>query len=390
MPNDQKVDQAEEPRQQPQAVREGSRWLHVPPSEDQVREWFGSQPLHSGMEHGPYLGGIVVIGATEKVKVTKWKQNGDTYIMEMERATFIPYVKVDTRIAYFRDLVRRLNEGEVEEALEGVELSSRARSALQRQLDGPYVGVIRAVPQQRITDIKNFGYNLHLPEGYSMHAVTNKDASVTRYVVATFEVAIYERQSWLDSVNGRPTMPLLQGVGSKQTTVAKTWADDNALMKAETGAIGRALGVAGILVVGTGVATAEDMQEAQAPGGAAASAAESAALPPVVDREGARVDAAEAQAQPQAAQPQGQEIRTEAPDDDDTRRTFALKLQAVIERDHPEAWEAYKAWWAERGFGPLSELAGPALKGAVIKLERDLDAARTAATQAPPEEPVGT
>lgn len=379
--------QAAQQQQAPQAleaVRDGSRWIYAPPSEDQVREWFEKQPIHAGMDHGPYLGGIVVIGATEKVKVTKLKANGDLYGVEQERSVFIPYVKVDTRIAYFRDLVRALNESEVEEVLDAEGITGTVKSRLRAQLDGPFVGVIQPVPQKRITDKNSFGYNEHLPEGYSMHAVTNKDKTVTRYIVATFEVAIYERQSWLARVNGSAPVPLLQGIGSKQALVAKTWADDNALMKAETGAIGRALGVAGILVVGTGVATAEDIQEAQSPGGAAAAgAADNAALPPVVNREGEAVDKADAT--PQAEQPPAQEIGAETPDDDEAKRQRALALQAEIERDFPEAWEAYRAWWAERQFGPLSSLTGPALKGAVIKLERDLDAAKTLANAEPGE-----
>lgn len=370
--------QQQAPPAPPEAERDGSRWLYAPPSEEQVREWFLRQPLHEGMDHGPFLGGIVVIGATEKVKVTKFKHNGDPFTVEQERATYTPYVKVDTRIAYFRALVSALNVEAVEDTLSSEGIEGRVFARLRAQLDGPFVGIIRPVPQKRIADAGSFAYNAHLPEGYSMHAVTNKDRSVTRYVVATFEVVIYERQSWLNRVNGADPVPLLQGVGSKQTVVARTWADDSALMKAETGAIGRALGVAGILVVGTGVATAEDVQEAQAPGGAAAAGpADTAALPPVVDREGQQIAAQAPQA---AAQPPAQEIPAEA-DDDEARRARATTLQREIERHFPEAWEAYRAWWSERGFGPLSELSGPALKGAVIKLERDLDAARTASPE---------
>jgi hypothetical protein len=369
------MSQQEQQRQQPVATRDGSRWLHYPPNEEQVREWFATQPLHAGMDHGPYLGGIVVIGATEKVKISKWKQNGDPYITEVERAVFIPYVKVDTRIAYFHDLVSKLNEGEVDQETEG--LSDRARSILRQRLDGPFVGVIEPVPQKRITDKTSAFYNEHLPEGFSVQAVRNKDDSVTRYIVATFQVAIYERESWHSKVNGRDPVPLLQGVGSKQSLLAKTWADDNSMMKAETGAIGRALGVAGILVVGTGVATAEDVQEAQAGSGGAAAAqgGERAELPPVVDREGQPAAAQAGSADP------GQAVAAdETPESaDEAKRQHALALQAEMERDHPDTWEAYKAWWADRGFGPLSSLSGPALNGAVIKLERDLDAAKTAA-----------
>jgi hypothetical protein len=155
------MSQQEQQRQQPVATRDGSRWLHYPPNEEQVREWFATQPLHAGMDHGPYLGGIVVIGATEKVKISKWKQNGDPYITEVERAVFIPYVKVDTRIAYFHDLVSKLNEGEVDQETEG--LSDRARSRLLQR--APARGVQRAGrPEQgRLRDAL---HRRHVPGGY--------------------------------------------------------------------------------------------------------------------------------------------------------------------------------------------------------------------------------
>jgi hypothetical protein len=323
------------------AVRAGSRWLHAQPDEDEVREWFEKQSLHDGMTHGSYLGGIVLIGATEKVKLSKRKQNGDTYVAEMERAVFVPYVKVDTRIAYFHDYVRHLSDGEV----------------------GKYIGVIEPVPQKIVDEPSSAYFNAHLPEGFGIMPVRNANDSISRFLVATFRVAIIERES-----PDKP--PILQGVGSKQTSLARNWADDNAVMKAETGAIGRALGVAGILVVGTGVATAEDMQEAAAgPSGASASSSEGAVLPSETPSADAGAGAP-AEAIESALPPSEDET-------DETLRERALSLQAELERDHKAEWEAYRAWWQERGFGRLAEMGGPALRGAVVKLERDLDAAKT-------------
>ena len=338
------------------AVRQGSRWLHEPPTEEQVKEWFDSQPLHPGMQHEPFYGGIVVIGATEKVKVTRQRQDGEVYLKEIEQAVFIPYVKVDTRIAYFRNYVRVLNDGEER---------------------GDFIGVIEGVPQRRITDEKSPYFNGHLPEGFSIQVVRNGDKdSFNRYLVATFRVAIYERQSYAQVIAGQPAVPILQGVGTKQTALSKMYADDNAMMKAETGAIGRALGVAGILVVGTGVATAEDIQESMSavPGAGAA---------------GAAAGAPEASLPADAAPggPGAEEVPSDAPEggapttpegDDDTLRERALALQKELETDFPEAWQVYLAWWQQHNYGRLSELNGPALRGAVIKLERDLDAARSA------------
>jgi hypothetical protein len=95
-----------------ESVRAGSRWLYAEPTSDQVKEWFEHQPLHSDMPHGPYLGGIVLIAQEEKVKVTRKNASDQMFIEEQERATFTPYVKVDTRIAYFWDYVDVLNEPE--------------------------------------------------------------------------------------------------------------------------------------------------------------------------------------------------------------------------------------------------------------------------------------
>jgi hypothetical protein len=330
--------------------RDGSRFLHGPPSAEQVKEWFESQPLHDGMKHDPYLGGIIVLPQTEEIEVSKAKANGDTYTTKVERAVYVPYVNISTRVRYFHDYVRHLNGEDRADVLP----------------------VIRPVPQRVISDLQNTYYNENLPEGFSIAAIKNRDQSVKRFFVATFEVAIVEREFAGSYAKGEPVPVLLSGRGSKQvpTNYRNGWGDDAALMKAETGAVGRALGMAGILVVGTGVATAEDVQEAIAGGGGVedtpaapqAPIAPEAAAPQALGGSGAE---AEVQASPEA--------------DDEALRARALELQAEMERDHPEAWATFRRWWAEeRKFGPLSELRGPALRGAVTKLERDLDAARQA------------
>jgi hypothetical protein len=343
------------------AERHGSRWYNEQPTEEQVRDWFFTQPLHEGMPHEPYLGGIVLISAKEKSQVQKENANGGTYFQEIERIVFVPYVKVDTRIAYFWNYVRHLNGG---------------------SLSGDYIGVIEPVEVPRMNDHTNSYFNGHLPDGYSMLPVRNENDSISRFLVATQRVAIYERESYAQKVAGKPSPPVLQGRGSKQTALAKRWADDNALMKAETGAIGRALGVAGILVVGTGVATAEDMQEAQAgPTGAAAAAGEGATLPedPIpAEGEGVPAEAASPLATEQATPMSPQEA-------DEQFRTQATKLQREFSESYPDAYAAYVEWWKTRfpDMG-LNQLTGPALKGAVVKLERDLDAAKQATATAEP------
>jgi hypothetical protein len=343
------------------AVRQGGRWLHQQPSEEEVREWFEKQPLHEGMEHDPYVGGIVLIGATEKVKQTFQKQNGDHYVKEVEQAVHVPYVKVDTRISYFWDLVRKMNERAEEEK---------------------YVGVIEPVPQKRITELQNPYYNDMLPEGFSVLAVKYGDGGqrTSRYISATWRVAIYERESYDQRIKGKEPRPVLQGIGTKQTPLIRNFPDDSAMMKAETGAIGRALGVAGILVVGTGVATAEDVQEAQstapgASGAATPTGPEAAQLPQGEEGDPVAADAPSADA-PESGAPQEPVSPQE---EDEAMRERAKELQSELQSDFPEVWATYIEWWKGRfNESTLSQIDGPALKGAVVKLERTLDDAKQA------------
>jgi hypothetical protein len=116
------------------------------------------------------------------VKVTRKNASDQMYIEEQERATFTPYVKVDTRIAYFWDYVDVLNEQ-----------------------DGPdsYFGLIEPVPQTQISDPNSAFFNAYLPEGFGWYAVKQGNDSIRRFIVATFECAIYERQSYVDR-EGQP------------------------------------------------------------------------------------------------------------------------------------------------------------------------------------------
>jgi hypothetical protein len=325
------------------AERQGSRWLYAPPTEDELREWFRSQRLHDGMEHEPYMGGIVLIGASERYRQTMRKRNSEeTYVVESERTVHVPYVKVDTRIAYFWDMVRVLNGGD---------------------LLGKYLGVIRPVPQHRIPDPASPYFNLHLPEGFFRLPVQNKDGNFTNYFGCVRRVAIYERESYVREKN--EAVALIEGIATKQTLTGKTWADDNALMKVETSAVGRALGMAGILVVGTGVASAEDMQEFEGGTGGEAAAREPS-LPPA--------------ASPQAP---GPATGTEPLTPDQEAASLIAKIGenfAKLESDFPEQASLTGAGVTEITKGtPLRDLPLPALKGIAIRVERDLDAARNAA-----------
>lgn len=339
------------------------------PSEEMVKEWFDTQHLHADMQHEPYYGGIVVIGAVEKHKQTIIMANGATAIRESDRQVFTPYVKVDTRIAYFWTLVQIMN----------------INAAVDMSSEDKYVGVIAPRPQKQITNETSPYFNAHLPEGFFIYAARGSgggpDGNVSRYICAQWSVAIYERQSYVRMLKGEKPMPILQGIGTKQTLMAKAYPDDNAIMKAETGAIGRALGVAGILVVGTGIATAEDMQEMQT----------NSALP-IVNREGNELPAVVGPSEPDAVTAQridgpdvgGQAITVpKTPQEvDEERRQRATNLSIELKK-FPESWERYLLWYRdERGFPSLTELTGPALQGAVVKLERELDAARNPQTEA--------
>lgn len=332
-----------------ESQRQGSRWLHAPPSEEQVRDWFATQPLHTDMNHNRYVGGIVVIGATEKLKVSFLNDNGTTFVREVEQAVFTPYVKVDTRIAYFWDLVRRLNGGDLEE---------ETVQPLAREFYGDFAARIQPVPQRVIENEQSPYYNANLPVGMTVYPVRVSDQNVSRYLLATWEVTITHRESGAQ---------VLKGQGSKQTAMKRQYPDDNAIMKVETGAVGRALGMAGVLVVGTGVATAEDMQEAMAPPANTAAPATGAGA--------AQLPAETAEEPITGESVQAEHLSAEIPDNEGDLRKMATELRQQMQAASPETWQAYMEWWGTRFEGQtLESLTGPALKGAVVKLQRDLDA----------------
>lgn len=353
------------------ATRQGSRWLYAQPAEEEVKEWFDGQHLHEGMEHEPYYGGIVLISATEKFKTNFITSSGQTAIREQDRVVFTPYVKVDTRIAYFWTLVDTMN----------------LRASVGPEDDDLFYGVIEPVD---VPVVKNPGspyYNEHLPRGFFIHAAKHVNTEkVERYICAQWRVAILKRQSYLRYMEQKTRRPedrlqvpaVIIGIGTKQTNIiARNFPDDNAIMKAETGAIGRALGVAGILVVGTGIATAEDIQEAQAGGSMPTVNREGVQLPGVVGngdeaQAGTRIEGPDAEPNVVAGVQTPQDI-------DQTLREKATALSVEMKRDFPDAWEVYLHWYQEeRKFPSITELTGPALKGALTKLERALDEAKNA------------
>jgi hypothetical protein len=310
--------------------REGSRWINERPTSQEVAEWFRTVPLHDGMDHEKYVGGITLIQGVEKAdEIVGYDGDGRPVIVEdVRNVTFTPYMKVETRVAYFHDYVDHLGA------------------------DDRYAEVGTVPIIEPITPVG--GEALGLPPGFFAYRASGPKGEV-KFIGCSYRVAIVERPKFVESgIAGRRVMeaiPILEGRGTKVVPTSTRYdVDLNAVMKAETGAIGRALGVAGILVLpGSGIATAEDMLEAMAP--APAATPEGATLP-------------------------GEDVT--APLNDDELRQRATALLEEFEA-FPEAAAKFRDWAKGRGHVTLNSLNSPALKGFVRKLERDLDAARSAA-----------
>jgi hypothetical protein len=372
------------PEEQQAAVQEGSRWLHAKPTGAEFAAWFNENvPVHDGLDASKYVGGVTLISATEKVKLTKFKQNGDPYTHEVEHAVFIPYAKVETRVKYFRDLM----EAKADE----------------------WIGVIRPADVQRYADVEQMQrrfFNGHLPPGFFIHPQTwfaSQKENVSLYIGYAAEVLVYRKDDWFEK--GHDAHPVISGFGTKAVPAQKNYPDDTALMKAETGAVGRALGMAGMLVIpGSGVATAEDVQEAQASetvtpqASPEATPATVAAVATTTHAPEAPAAATQAPAQATTTAPEGQPVPQagagEEPSDEDMRQAVAAMISR-LESEHPETLERFRAWYREqsqqRNMGELHTLQGPALRGIVRRLERALATAETekqaAAAAGPPEPP---
>lgn len=313
--------------QKVEPVREGSRWLYNKPSGESVGEWFEKNvELHEGLEHEKYIGGIVLIPQQEKVKETRLAANGSTQIVEVEQMVYIPYAKVETRVAYWWDFLDRHPE---------------------------WVGAIEPVGSLRDG----------LPPGFFKIVVADKDSKNVAYLGCSVRARILtdvQKASFKqDGLGAERRMPVVQGLvgtpvreypqGTKLVPMLDRWGkpDPNAFMKAETGAVGRALGMAGMLVIpGSGVATAEDMQESGA----------SMAVEPELP------EAATAPAAPEA------EV--------DVRDKINEGL-ATLETEAPEAFEKVTTWASGRKID-LDDIKETQLRGVLRQVERGLEAAAAA------------
>ena len=297
-----------------EAVREGGRWRYHRPSSEDVADWFSTQPLDEGMRHEHYVGGVVLIPQQEKVRHT----SPDGRQIERYEQVFTPYVQIGTRVSYAR------------------------RLAEHRGLI--YVSEAADVP--RATNPTSPYFNGNMVAGLWWHLATTSDGNVVRYLCATAKVALYDPTTYAAKLRGEKPLPLISGEGTKQVGGN---ADQNMVARAQTGAIGRALGVAGILTIGTGIATAEDLQEF-------AGYAATAVVPPQVP------DIASNGIDPSATLEQLQD------------RAMALTVQ--MQEQAPDKYKEFSAWFAARGnnegWHTLPEVPFESLKAVVARLERDL------------------
>lgn len=202
----------------PASTREGSRWINTKPSSEELAAWFKDVKLHEGLDHADYIGGITVIDNKEN----RGKPN--------ERIVYTPYPQVDIRIRYFHDLMT-------------------ARD---------WIGVIEPVRAPRVKG--EHLTNEHLPDWFFKSPVVGINGKITSFIGCAMRVRIFEK----NSQGGRGPEISTAPPGTKVVPMLGPYGpDQHAMARAETGAVGRALGMAGMLVLpGSGIATAEDIHEA--------------------------------------------------------------------------------------------------------------------------------
>jgi hypothetical protein len=277
--------------------------------------------------HADYVGGVVLIPATEKTKTVTGFEGASPVIEEIENLVLTPYIRVETRLKYFHDLC-------AEEEWQGF-----------------------------IEPAKIEKQDPKLPPGFFRYAVATGEGREARYLACSMQVTIFERASLeekvilLDKRTGEQgvvrtgKIVLAAPAGTKAVPTVRpgrnstVYADDNAVMKAETGAIGRALGMAGMLVIpGSGIATAEDVQESRA-----------------AEVSGPTPDSAELPAEPGTAAIIGDPGA--GPDTDERQREEIVRILAALEEEFPDAAKHFKAWAEEKKYGRLSETVSPQLRG---------------------------
>lgn len=307
--------------------KEGNRWVNVRPTGEELAAWFKANvDIDEHLKDEDYIGGLTLIPGNEKTKeIVGWDDGNSPKMSDVWDLVFTPYIRVETRVKYFFDLMNAYEDR---------------------------VGVVEPIPL--------IEQDPKLPKGFFVRTVATSETESVRMICCSMKASVFKAGTMRmekrvvdkrtgeeafvrvgellqDSPPATKVVPLLFNSGS---------VDINAVMKAETGAVGRALGMAGCLVIpGTGLATAEDIQELNAGGGAAggnvlADEAVAAELPP----------GAGAPAEP----------------DEQLREQVVAAMGRMKE---PRVVE-FKKWAADRGFGALSEVTSPALRGMLRKAEK--------------------
>lgn len=317
--------------------QEGARWYNERPKPEDVAKWFKENaPIDSDLDAARYVGGLTMIEAWDYAEEARRTDSG-TIAVKVRNRVFTPYVKVETRVQYFWDLMS-------------------AKDTL---------GVIERVP---VGDPRQ-----DMPEGFFVTSIPDSRGNNVRFVGCAMRVRVLDKDSaryeTIESrhsaprrvLTGKPIIEAPTATKLVPLLVKEGYNSDNyvpdpyALMKAETGATGRALGLAGMLVLpGTGVATAEDMQEAQAQGDLAASDAPEAPEPP-------------------AAPPVPEEAAGEPVDPDTTLREEIEAKLKKLQTEHPDRHTAFQKWaQEERKMPPLAECSSGQLRGITRKLDKAL------------------
>lgn len=364
---------------EPRRGREGGRWINERPTSEEFGIWFTeNMKIDAKLDAKDYVGGVVLIPAVDEraKQVTGFTAKGAPIIEQGSELSYIPYAKVETRITYYWDLLDAHPEW-----VGVVEPIDLARVSIEPQLVKETTGEDGVTLATEYAKPGGLAGMVHqLPSGFSVMSVPVGEG-YSHFLCCTTRVSIYDREEWKAlTPDERKELAhtgigaVRSGRGTKQVPMVlgrqQVYADTNSLMKAETGALGRALGFAGIFVIpGSGVATAEDVQEALLAG-----------------QQGAGAATTEGNAGPETPPQEPAAPRTGAEETQDEQAQLmesAKTLWKTLSEHHPEAAAEFGKWAKTRNLTSLSDARGAMLKGTVKKLEKLVDEAEGRTQQQP-------